>query len=441
MKIYKYFILLILIIFLPTAAMAANHYVRAGANGNGGGTDWTNAYNTLPSSLVRGDTYYIADGNYGSYRFDDAMSGETFITIKKATSSDHGTNIGWNATYGDGQAIFSSSGTPISMYASYMIIDGQVGSGKNGHGFVFQCTSGGANTRGLTFGSSTGITDVILRHVEISNTITHTTTDCEVIYANNAADNVTIQYCYLHDCNYSAVIQTLNNDNWIIEHSVLANAWSKEMWSDHDSTNITVRYCTVENFRGTGGFIFEGVSNFNCYGNVFFNSDSSYDSYGVDTAIIGTWYGKSEVGTNWRIYNNTFVNFQSTSMTAYRIGPEVGTGNVCYNNIFFNINGGVSFGSITHDYNAFSGDNGVSESHAQTRLSADIFRDFNRNDFTLVTNTDAGISLPAPYNRDINNNIRGADAIWDRGAYEYSSGLAQTAPAIPDAPSGLRIIQ
>jgi parallel beta-helix repeat protein len=58
-------------------------YVRAGAIGNGTGSDWTNAITQLPATLTRGYTYYIADGSYGSYTFDDAVSGTQVITLKK----------------------------------------------------------------------------------------------------------------------------------------------------------------------------------------------------------------------------------------------------------------------------------------------------------------------------------------------------------------------
>jgi hypothetical protein len=38
-------------------------------------SDWTNAYPSLPATLTRGDTYYIATGNYGGYGFNTAQSG------------------------------------------------------------------------------------------------------------------------------------------------------------------------------------------------------------------------------------------------------------------------------------------------------------------------------------------------------------------------------
>ena len=104
------------IIFIPSFVLAGNHYVRDGAIGANNGSDWINAWTSLPSSLIRGDTYYIADGTYFGYTFDDAESGTSIITIKKAIESDHGSETGWDLSYGDGVATFTSTITISSGY-------------------------------------------------------------------------------------------------------------------------------------------------------------------------------------------------------------------------------------------------------------------------------------------------------------------------------------
>ena len=73
------------------------------------GDDWANAYTSLPADLTRGHTYYIATGTYGSYIFDDPKVSNQYITIKKATVTDHGTPVGWDNSYGDRQAVFYSN--------------------------------------------------------------------------------------------------------------------------------------------------------------------------------------------------------------------------------------------------------------------------------------------------------------------------------------------
>lgn len=84
--------------------MAATFYVRADANGRNDGSDWQNACRSLPASLGRGNVYYVADGTYGDYVFDDSTSGSQVIEIRKATQSDHGTDVRWDPSYGDGVA-------------------------------------------------------------------------------------------------------------------------------------------------------------------------------------------------------------------------------------------------------------------------------------------------------------------------------------------------
>ncbi|MDP2690325.1 MAG: hypothetical protein Q8P48_09475, partial [Deltaproteobacteria bacterium] len=138
----KFFTLVFLVLLtLPQAASAAVHYVRSGATG--AGADWANALPSLPPALVRGDTYYIADGSYPSYTFDDPQSGSSWIYIKKATAADHGTSAGWQSSYGDGAAVFS----PIKVLTGYYEINGQVGGGPGSwtsvHGFKIQYTGTG----------------------------------------------------------------------------------------------------------------------------------------------------------------------------------------------------------------------------------------------------------------------------------------------------------
>jgi hypothetical protein len=117
--------------------VAANHYIRPGASGNGNGSDWTNACTEFTSacdiaSLVRGDTYYIADGTYASRTFNQAASGTSVITIKKATANDHGTETGWNSEYGNGSATFPAvSFSSNYWYARGFKVTGEVAVGTN----------------------------------------------------------------------------------------------------------------------------------------------------------------------------------------------------------------------------------------------------------------------------------------------------------------------
>ncbi|MGZ3805746.1 MAG: hypothetical protein ACXVB4_16130, partial [Pseudobdellovibrionaceae bacterium] len=113
-------------IFITLQAEAVNHFVRQDATGSANGSDWTNAYTSLPATLVRGDTYYIAAGNYSGRTFNTPTSGTTLITIKKAIEADHGTETGWQASYGTGQAAFTGM---LEFTSSYWVFDGMTGGG------------------------------------------------------------------------------------------------------------------------------------------------------------------------------------------------------------------------------------------------------------------------------------------------------------------------
>ena len=117
-------LLLMLLVLGTVSAEAANHYVRAGASGNG--SDWANACADFTgpcaeASLVRGDTYYVADGTYAPRTFSTPASNNLVITIKKATVSNHGTETGWDITYGNGQATFAGQ---IHFTTSNWVFDG-----------------------------------------------------------------------------------------------------------------------------------------------------------------------------------------------------------------------------------------------------------------------------------------------------------------------------
>jgi hypothetical protein len=109
----------------PVVCDATCHFVRAGATGSGDGSDWTNAWTELPTTLERGHRYYIADGSYPGYVFDDAVSGTDLITIRKATADDHGIDTGWDAGFGSGQAQLG----PLEFSDPYYVLDGVVPAG------------------------------------------------------------------------------------------------------------------------------------------------------------------------------------------------------------------------------------------------------------------------------------------------------------------------
>jgi hypothetical protein len=124
-----------------------------------------------------------------------------------------------------------------------------------------------------------------------------------------------------------------------------------------------------------------------------------------------------------------------------RIGNEgSGTGWVVENNIWYCATNCVG---ATHllggsggaaDYNRYS--SGVahgSEAHAQT-ITANPFVSTAAKNLRLTGPTTGGLSLAAAYQTDMTGMVRGADGVWDRGAFEFAG---VPGPAVP---GGVRII-
>ncbi|MGZ3786733.1 MAG: hypothetical protein ACXVC3_19500, partial [Bdellovibrio sp.] len=121
------------------ASQAMDHYIRAGATGTADGSDWMNAWTDIPTTLIRGDTYYIAGGAYGPHTFS-ALNGTAYAYLKKATVASHGTATGWNDTFASGQAVFSGI-TAWIINMSYLDVDGVVGSGSNSSDYGIRLNS------------------------------------------------------------------------------------------------------------------------------------------------------------------------------------------------------------------------------------------------------------------------------------------------------------
>ena len=429
MRNLMFLILLLTIFFLGTVnTEAANRYVRAGTSGSANGTDWTNAYTSLPASLVRGDTYYIASGSYGSYTFDDAVSGTTLITIKKATIADHGTATGWLDSFATGQAVW----TGWTLNSSYLTIDGQTGGGPSawdtGHGIAVRNLSDH-----LLFGNNT--TNVTVTHVELDGT-NNTPADRDALYFVNGSTNLTFRYVYMHDigCDFAQFRSNHTGFTWEYSKATRnnqASACHGDVFEFDGGTalNWVIRYNWFDECQGTyviGTHESGTLNNAQIYGNVF---SGGFVTNGLVSALSG-----GGIISNLKFYNNTIVN-----LGGYNGGflyLERGTNNVIYNNLYYATSSQkVNMGG-THDYNWFRNSGSQSEAHIQNG-SGDPFMNLAGDDYRLIATTNAGITLSAPYHMDMRGNVRGADSLWDRGANEFGGGMIDPTPPAP--PTGLRI--
>jgi hypothetical protein len=436
----SFFVLLCCCSILATPAQAANHYVRNGAAGAGNGSDWANAYTTLPNSLTRGDVYYIADGTYPGHNFSDSAAGTTLITIKKATAADHGTDTGWVATYGDGQAAFSSA---INFTTRYYVFDGQVGGGPattlaawtTGYGFKVTESS---STPVIFVQTNSGNVDV--SHVEAvgagrNGSAGGTGNDGMQVFA--PLGPVTLSHAYLHDlgrCVFFVYSASLTNDftvsyTYTGPHESTAGEHS-EMTVLHNAAKFTFRWGVITHAEGTGGVIAGDDAvrkTAEIYGNIIYDFPNGSIEGGNNGFFADDSAGAS---ANWKIYNNTFIGIDS-DVALYGTCGQGCTSNVAQNNFYYTTTANKdASGWGTQSFAHFQ-DSGAASGSSATTGTGNPFLDMPNWDFRLRAATPAGAQLAAPYNVDMFGNVRGADGGWDRGAIEFS-------PA-PQPPGNVRI--
>jgi hypothetical protein len=426
-------------------ALAANHYVRAGATGAANGNDWTNAYTSLPSSLIRGDTYYIADGSYAGRTFSTAVSGTTLITIKKATASDHGTSTGWSDTYGDGQTQFNSG---LEFTSSYWLIDGQTGGGVENNwnkNFGIKITDTSDGMAVIKIGQNGTANNVTIRHVEmqgkgsVSGQGGSYSNDGLAIYGSS---NVTLSYFWMHGIGRCPFF--VSPKNLLVEHGWVQSYYGSSdvhsevasIWGFSTSMgDVTFRYNLFTDIQSTGGIMWDNSSNpsakLTIHGNIFYKPAGA--NWGRANGVVGGWTSNSAFH-NASVTNNSFINVDQESLSSL---PQTFSQNSAYNNIFYNSQSPDFSKFSSHNYNLFINSGGAhSEANGSSASSGDPFVNIAGLDFRLKAPTAAGMNLASPNNLDPFNIIRGADGNWDRGAFEFSSGAAPTL----SSPSNLRIV-
>lgn len=425
------------------------HYIWAGAGGANTGADWSNAWTSLPATLVRGHTYYIADGTYSPYYCNTPQDGVVPIYIKKAIPLDHGTNTGWvSGTMGSSQAIFlnSASASPFTCNSNYIVIDGQVGIGKGDveqHGFLFNnnsTTLGYAFLIGHNIGIATSVHNVKLKHAEITAPRGR---GFQVHSMVTQCSEVLIHSCHIHDV--VAQIYFASTNYSIVEYCYLARNHSDpishseglQTTPDDKCKNNIIRYNIWEDIEGTAVIV--GSDYWDIYGNIFFWTQAYVDSDPVDRHIVGRTCNqgvamgiydaarialKPSVGC--KVFNNTIVGKYPVSGVSFsgRLSVYFPTAdrNYTYNNLWVDCDKLPTMGG-TNDYNMYYNNNLVSlfvinEAHIQNVGSNPL-----NSDFTLNAETSPGLNLQEKfggiYSYDMYGIKRGLNGVWSRGALQF----------------------
>ena len=427
---------------------AACRVVTPTGSGAKTGADWNNAYQGLPATLVRGDTYYLADGTYARYSFNTIESGTTPITIKKAIPSDHCTDTGWDAaTMGSSQAIFNPGTVDtFAVLQDYLVLDGQKrDSLSSGHGIKLNGVCPGANCTTLNIAAN----NLTVRYVELQGIGDQNPASDkgDVQIYGNGRSNWTFQYLYVHDSGQAFVVHNFNT-NILLEHSYLNNNYSSATRHgnciiDTGSTNVTIRYNIFREFTGTScitirGTVGSAANNWWVYGNLFTENPSAPSGTGNGIAsCLG-----SQHCTNFYFYNNTIANMSLGLAGIYWQENTVGSPTI-RNNIWYN-NRNSTVGAAQ----------GVIESHNTVLNTPTALGFTDPNDVRVASGASVpfvalptgdvhltwenfgsvrapGLPLPPPFNQDPDGKTRGADGLWDRGAFEFLS------PPRPNPPTNL----
>lgn len=402
------------------------HYVRAGATGANNGTGWTDAFTTWPT-MVRGETYYVAGGNYPSHNFNTAASGSTLITVKHATVADHGTSIAWQDAYAVQSHIAFSGwfagnggivGTEIS--TPFWVIDGGQGqtlfaTDATAYGFIVDKPSGASScsTANQSYFWIADVSNVTYRYIAIDGCGSGFDVQ-QVGFDNGTGSGRVIEHNFANHLQNSIKLFQATSDT--VQYNQLWNQWTSgahhgESVNNFSTDQITFRYNYLDGCTGTaciacniGNTI--AMNHWSIYGNIFAN-------YSGGNGAIG---GVTQVIANTVVYNNTFVN-GSTVWFKDGDGDASAVNNVLENNLLYNSNSSIDLASgniAIRDYNAYFNSGSPSETHVQIGAGNPFVNSGSLN-YQLVVNTTAWTPLPSPFNFD----MTGSQITSSRGALQF----------------------
>lgn len=426
-------LLITALLLISFTVRAADICVGASSSGNGSGSDWNNMAAWSSVSFTRGNTYWIADGSYGSKTFSTAASGTNRIKIRKATVAEHGTDTGWDNSYGDGQAVFTS---PLRFATSFWDFDGvkrNDSNWKDADAYGFQINDSdkvqiynnenpnvtniwvncvylkGKNTA-LSNSGDEGRRHIFLEKWEPAGWYPNWRISSNYFRYGNVG--IHARHAYGMTIEYNAFSDNLNNSE---NHGECLSGYTD------GNDDFVIRFNQVSNYIGTAAWAVNTADDWQVYGNLYVDCE-------FGDGFIGFIGGSS---SGFQIYNETVIRPK-----IYVRQASLGSSSVVKNCLFFmGALGTPTFSGVTVSYCGFSGSG--TGSNAQTSMSTSIFEDYSGGDFRLAAATEAGEVLSAPFNTDMLGQTRGADGTFDRGAFEFNAGGDPEPEPEPEPPAVL----
>jgi len=444
-----------LIVLLSSNLHAACHTVTPSGSGSKTGADWNNALANLPTTLTRGDIYYLADGSYGSYTFN--QSGTAAVEIRKAQNYDNCTSVGWNpATMGSAQAVFAQN-RQFSILSAGLIINGNGQQTTPGCGgavgndptaALTTPTDCGIKVDNSASGTTDGISDggyavpFTLKYVEYYGS-GNATTENYLIRADNSP-GATLAHMYIHRFGAVCVVVggTSNfvfTDNYMFRNQVTIGANPSHgqcLESFGDSGNLTVARNVFRDLGGTAiimAWVGSGqieTGPYLYYDNLIWNTPGYTPAYPSANGLLACINGFTCNGV--RLIQNTIVGMPSGAQTG--IDSETGGSFTVQNNIWYSdaVIGNLSkAGTFTEDHNSYlasatscpTGTGNVCDNAA-----SNPFTNWMGGNFTLSSDGSDWTnraSLGSPYNVDAASNT----FTTDRGAFQFNSNSSLQPPS------------
>lgn len=439
---------IILIICLTFHLNAESFYVDNARAGNGDGTSWASAWNSIGNinwaAVNPGDVIFISGGT---------------------NSKTYSGSVSLNSTTGSGTAaspIVIRNATDVGHNGS-VIIDGGSSRGINLNGANY------LTIRGLEFrnasGSGGGIIIDRAQGVVVDSCSFYITSHGGVFVQRSSGctiSNNTLTTPANTGTQTDGIYSQRNNSNtYDGNHIVISNQAITphcdgiQMFLDRD---MVVRNNYIEQ-NNDKTYNAQGIYSTNCsgtievYNNVIYGPNTWNSLLTVSIISEGdarlVAYHNTFIGGGWGtiaveqaphsiVKNNILVNFKNGGWLIKLNGALSSLQNLDYN-IYYAPNSGIvtTYNEAGRSWSQWQG-----LGYDQNGMNTDPkIQDAGARDFTLQETAsiiDRGTPLDARYNLDRNNVPRPQNAGWDPGAYEFSNNQStDTTP--PQAPQNLRI--
>ncbi|MFA5348072.1 MAG: hypothetical protein WC294_08035 [Methanoregula sp.] len=353
-------ILALLILLLPVSGYA-DKYIRPSADCtyNGNGNSWgcaasdgaEGAYKGFPvnasdillltaSGIPKGTTAWLAgsDNAYNYMRITNTNSAgeEDRIIFKVATAGAHGTDTGWEESFGTKDVLLYGGiacNATLTNTSGYVTFDGvSRTTGTTGHRLKFDTLQGTFTTSGSA--GSGYCQEVIIQYAKFQGYDGYIPDGCRDadpatcgtgivlsgLSSTVRSKNITIQYCYIVDTfspvNVSNTEGVTIRGNYIVRNESTSTSHSNAVSSPGRATGLLIERNWVEDIQGTGWFSMLGGAAFDeihIRNNILVNKNTNPENpIGVGHGPFTTNIFYNRI-TNFTYYNNDHIGFQYDS--------------------------------------------------------------------------------------------------------------------------------